>query len=175
MGARWSVGRAANAGAMMIMGARATASGESGASGSGPVAISQRRGGSRLHGASTAIRIARSQRSRHVELRGMKRRLFKLGVFLVSGAIVNVAVAWGCMLESEPDYRSTKRLSSAQALLLSSGLSSYGAEWTGFGVRLRESSDAHRMAITMFGALLTVIGNLIADILYAVLDPRIEY
>ncbi|MCL7746753.1 ABC transporter permease [Halalkalibacter alkaliphilus] len=31
------------------------------------------------------------------------------------------------------------------------------------------------MAITMFGALLTVIGNLIADILYAVLDPRIEY
>lgn len=31
------------------------------------------------------------------------------------------------------------------------------------------------MAITMFGALLTVIGNLIADILYAVLDPRIQY
>ncbi|MFC0559266.1 ABC transporter permease [Halalkalibacter alkalisediminis] len=31
------------------------------------------------------------------------------------------------------------------------------------------------MAITMFGAILTVIGNLIADILYAVLDPRIEY
>ncbi|OIJ16250.1 diguanylate cyclase [Anaerobacillus arseniciselenatis] len=31
------------------------------------------------------------------------------------------------------------------------------------------------MAITMFGAVLTVIGNLIADILYAVLDPRIEY
>lgn len=31
------------------------------------------------------------------------------------------------------------------------------------------------MAITMFGALLTVIGNLVADILYAVLDPRIEY
>jgi peptide/nickel transport system permease protein len=31
------------------------------------------------------------------------------------------------------------------------------------------------MAITMFGAVLTVLGNLIADILYAVLDPRIEY
>ncbi|MDT8858803.1 ABC transporter permease [Alkalihalobacillus sp. MEB130] len=31
------------------------------------------------------------------------------------------------------------------------------------------------MAITMFGAVLTVIGNLIADILYAILDPRIEY
>ncbi|QOY37406.1 ABC transporter permease [Anaerobacillus isosaccharinicus] len=31
------------------------------------------------------------------------------------------------------------------------------------------------MAITMFGAVLTVIGNLIADILYAVMDPRIEY
>ncbi|RXJ01115.1 ABC transporter permease [Anaerobacillus alkaliphilus] len=31
------------------------------------------------------------------------------------------------------------------------------------------------MAITMFGAILTVLGNLIADILYAVLDPRIEY
>lgn len=31
------------------------------------------------------------------------------------------------------------------------------------------------MAITMFGAVLTVLGNLIADIMYAVLDPRIEY
>ena len=31
------------------------------------------------------------------------------------------------------------------------------------------------MAITMFGAVLTVLGNLIADILYAVMDPRIEY
>ncbi|KYG30863.1 ABC transporter permease [Alkalihalobacillus trypoxylicola] len=31
------------------------------------------------------------------------------------------------------------------------------------------------MAITMFGAILTVFGNLVADILYAILDPRIEY
>lgn len=31
------------------------------------------------------------------------------------------------------------------------------------------------MAITMFAAVLTVLGNLIADILYAILDPRIEY
>ncbi|MDQ0257803.1 peptide/nickel transport system permease protein [Evansella vedderi] len=31
------------------------------------------------------------------------------------------------------------------------------------------------MAITMFAAVLTVIGNLIADILYAIMDPRIEY
>jgi peptide/nickel transport system permease protein len=31
------------------------------------------------------------------------------------------------------------------------------------------------MAITMLGAVLTVLGNLLADVLYAVLDPRIEY
>jgi peptide/nickel transport system permease protein len=31
------------------------------------------------------------------------------------------------------------------------------------------------MAITMLGAVLTVCGNLIADLLYAMLDPRIEY
>ncbi len=31
------------------------------------------------------------------------------------------------------------------------------------------------MAITMIAAVLTVIGNLIADICYALLDPRIEY
>lgn len=31
------------------------------------------------------------------------------------------------------------------------------------------------MAITMFAAVLTVIGNLVADILYAIMDPRIEY
>ncbi|QQK74177.1 ABC transporter permease [Salicibibacter cibarius] len=31
------------------------------------------------------------------------------------------------------------------------------------------------MALTMFGAGLVVIGNLIADILYAIADPRIEY
>ncbi len=31
------------------------------------------------------------------------------------------------------------------------------------------------LAVTMFGAVLTVVGNLIADIMYAVLDPRIEY
>ena len=30
------------------------------------------------------------------------------------------------------------------------------------------------MAITMISACLVVIGNLVADILYAVLDPRIE-
>ena len=29
--------------------------------------------------------------------------------------------------------------------------------------------------ITMFAALLTMIGNLIADILYAVVDPRVSY
>ena len=31
------------------------------------------------------------------------------------------------------------------------------------------------MGITMLGALMTVIGNLVADLLYATLDPRIEY
>jgi peptide/nickel transport system permease protein len=31
------------------------------------------------------------------------------------------------------------------------------------------------MGITMLGAVMTVLGNLLADLLYAVLDPRIEY
>ncbi|GGK36069.1 oligopeptide transport system permease protein AppB [Caldalkalibacillus thermarum] len=31
------------------------------------------------------------------------------------------------------------------------------------------------MALTMFSAVLVVIGNLLADILYAIVDPRIEY
>jgi peptide/nickel transport system permease protein len=31
------------------------------------------------------------------------------------------------------------------------------------------------MGITMLGAVLTVLGNLLADVCYAVLDPRIEY
>lgn len=31
------------------------------------------------------------------------------------------------------------------------------------------------MGITMFGALLTLLGNLLADLAYAALDPRIEY
>ncbi len=31
------------------------------------------------------------------------------------------------------------------------------------------------MGITMLGAVMTVAGNLLADVLYAVLDPRIEY
>jgi peptide/nickel transport system permease protein len=30
------------------------------------------------------------------------------------------------------------------------------------------------MAITMLSALLVVVGNLIADVLYAVVDPRIQ-
>lgn len=33
-------------------------------------------------------------------VRVMRRRLFKLGLFLMLGAIVNVAVAWGCILFS---------------------------------------------------------------------------
>jgi peptide/nickel transport system permease protein len=31
------------------------------------------------------------------------------------------------------------------------------------------------MGVTMVTALLVVLGNLIADILYAVVDPRIQY
>jgi peptide/nickel transport system permease protein len=31
------------------------------------------------------------------------------------------------------------------------------------------------MGITMLGAVMTVAGNLVADLLYAALDPRIEY
>lgn len=51
--------------------------------------------------------------------------------------------------------------------------------WPGIG-RLFISAVFQRdypvvMAITMIGALLTVMGNLLADICYALLDPRIEY
>lgn len=31
------------------------------------------------------------------------------------------------------------------------------------------------MAMTVISAVLVVVGNLIADILYAIVDPRIEY
>jgi peptide/nickel transport system permease protein len=31
------------------------------------------------------------------------------------------------------------------------------------------------MGITTFAALLVVFGNLLADVLYAILDPRIRY
>jgi len=31
------------------------------------------------------------------------------------------------------------------------------------------------MAITVISSVLVVVGNLIADILYAIFDPRIEY
>jgi ABC-type dipeptide/oligopeptide/nickel transport system permease component len=31
------------------------------------------------------------------------------------------------------------------------------------------------MGLTMFAALLVVLGNLLSDILYATLDPRVRY
>jgi peptide/nickel transport system permease protein len=51
--------------------------------------------------------------------------------------------------------------------------------WPGMG-RLAVGSIFIRdyqviMGVTMVTALLVVIGNLIADILYAVVDPRIQY
>ncbi|EZH66108.1 diguanylate cyclase [Bacillaceae bacterium JMAK1] len=51
--------------------------------------------------------------------------------------------------------------------------------WPGIG-QLFMSSVFQRdypviMILTMFSAVLVVIGNLIADILYAIVDPRIEY
>lgn len=51
--------------------------------------------------------------------------------------------------------------------------------WPGMG-RLAIDSIFNRdyqviMGITMFGSLLVVIGNLLSDVLYAVVDPRIQY
>lgn len=51
--------------------------------------------------------------------------------------------------------------------------------WPGLG-RLAYESILVRdyqtvMGVTMFGAILVVLGNLIADILYAVVDPRIQF
>jgi len=40
----------------------------------------------------------------------VKRRLFKLMLFLLLGAIVNVAVAWGCALWVSPRYEDEQRL-----------------------------------------------------------------
>ncbi|SDJ25802.1 ABC transporter permease [Natribacillus halophilus] len=51
--------------------------------------------------------------------------------------------------------------------------------WPGIGHLFLESTFQRDypviMALTMFGAGLVVVGNLIADILYAIVDPRIEY
>ncbi|AXF56517.1 ABC transporter permease [Salicibibacter kimchii] len=51
--------------------------------------------------------------------------------------------------------------------------------WPGIGQLFIDSTFQRDypviMALTMFGAGLVVIGNLIADILYAIADPRIEY
>ncbi|MBB6450615.1 peptide/nickel transport system permease protein [Geomicrobium halophilum] len=51
--------------------------------------------------------------------------------------------------------------------------------WPGIGQLFLDSTFQRDypviMALTMFGAVLVVLGNLIADILYAVVDPRIEY
>ncbi|HEX6922255.1 MAG TPA: ABC transporter permease [Bacillales bacterium] len=51
--------------------------------------------------------------------------------------------------------------------------------WPGIGLLFIDSAFQRDypviMAITMISATLVVIGNLVADILYAVFDPRIEY
>lgn len=51
--------------------------------------------------------------------------------------------------------------------------------WPGIGQLFLDSTFQRDypviMALTMFGAGLVVLGNLIADILYAIADPRIEY
>jgi peptide/nickel transport system permease protein len=52
-------------------------------------------------------------------------------------------------------------------------------QWNGFGryfiERLQEADTFPVMAFVMLSGALTVIGNLVADLLYAVLDPRIRY
>jgi peptide/nickel transport system permease protein len=51
--------------------------------------------------------------------------------------------------------------------------------WPGIGRLLYERAlqldYTTVMGITTFAALLVVVGNLLADVLYAVLDPRIRY
>lgn len=51
--------------------------------------------------------------------------------------------------------------------------------WPGLGRFALQAAQARDvttlMALTVFGCFLVVVGNLIADILYAVLDPRIRY
>ncbi|WP_257352018.1 ABC transporter permease [Pseudalkalibacillus decolorationis] len=51
--------------------------------------------------------------------------------------------------------------------------------WPGIGLLFVDAAFQRDypviMAVTVIAAVLTVIGNLIADILYAVFDPRIEY
>ncbi|MGM7700759.1 ABC transporter permease [Pseudalkalibacillus sp. Hm43] len=51
--------------------------------------------------------------------------------------------------------------------------------WPGIGLLFIDAAFQRDypviMAITIIAAVLTVVGNLIADILYAVFDPRIEY
>ncbi len=57
----------------------------------------------------------------------MKRRLFKLVVFLLLGAIVNVAVAWGCAALSPLDR---------DPVLFEEYAESRAVVWNGFGYRL---------------------------------------
>ena len=51
--------------------------------------------------------------------------------------------------------------------------------WPGLGTLFIDSAFQRDypviMALTMISATLVVIGNLIADILYAIFDPRIDY
>ncbi len=50
--------------------------------------------------------------------------------------------------------------------------------WPGMGRLFVEMAFAREyavlMAITMLGAVFVVIGNLLADILYAIVDPRVQ-
>jgi peptide/nickel transport system permease protein len=51
--------------------------------------------------------------------------------------------------------------------------------WPGLGLMAYERAKAYDftmvMGTTTFVALLVILGNLLADLLYAVLDPRIRY
>ncbi|MFZ0215983.1 MAG: ABC transporter permease [Candidatus Dormiibacterota bacterium] len=51
--------------------------------------------------------------------------------------------------------------------------------WPGLGLEAYQSATAHDltvvMALTTFAATMVILGNLVADILYAVIDPRIRY
>jgi peptide/nickel transport system permease protein len=51
--------------------------------------------------------------------------------------------------------------------------------WPGLGMMFIDATFQRDypviMALVMIGAVVTIIGNLIADVLYAVVDPRIEY
>lgn len=68
-------------------------------------------------------------------------------------------------------------------VIMGAGLGGWGIAcifaWPGIGLLFMDAAFQRDytviMAVTVIAATLVVIGNLVADILYAIFDPRIEY